>query len=184
MAIPHIPKAAEEREMLLAFLDFQRAVMIDKASGLTQEQWGRRLSPSTMTLGGMIYHLAIVEESWFADIFAGGGLGEPWASVDWESDRDWEWNIAPTMDPEVVLDAYRKAIDRSNEIVAATDSLDQLSEKARGDLSQNASGDRSERWSLRWILIHMIEETARHAGHADLMRESIDGEVGDFRDEG
>lgn len=175
MAIPHIPKVAGELEMLVAFLDYQRAVMIDKASGLTQEQWGQRLEPSTMTLGGMIYHLTVVEESWFADYFAGDGLGEPWASVDWEADRDWEWNVAPTMDPDVVLDAYRQAIKRSNEIVAAATSLDQLSAK------NHSKSD--EPWSLRWILVHMIEETARHAGHADLIRESIDGEVGDFRDD-
>lgn len=175
MAIPHIPKVAGELEMLVAFLDYQRAVMIDKASGLTQEQWGQRFEPSTMTLGGMIYHLTVVEESWFADYFAGDGLGEPWASVDWEADRDWEWNVAPTMDPDVVRDAYRQAIKRSNEIVAAAASLDQLSAK------NHSKSD--EPWSLRWILVHMIEETARHAGHADLIRESIDGEVGDFRDE-
>jgi len=175
MAIPHVPKSAGELEMLVAFLDYQRAVLIDKASGLTQEQWGQRLEPSTMTLGGMIYHLTVVEESWFVDVFAGEGLGEPWASVDWEADRDWEWNVAPTMDREVVLDAYRQAIERSNEIVAAATSLDQLSVK-----KHSKSG---EPWSLRWILVHMIEETARHAGHADLIRESIDGEVGDFRDD-
>lgn len=175
MAIPHIPKVAGELEMLVAFLDYQRAVMIDKASGLTQEQWGQRLEPSTMTLGGMIYHLTVVEESWFVDVFAGEGLGEPWASVDWEADRDWEWNVAPTMDPEVVVDAYRQAIKRSNEIVAAATSLDQLSVK------KHSKSD--EPWSLRWILVHMIEESARHAGHADLIRESIDGEVGDFRDD-
>lgn len=175
MAIPHIPKTGGERETLVAFLDFQRAVMIDKASGLTQEQWGQRLEPSTMTLGGMIYHLTVVEESWFADVFAGLGLGEPWASVDWEADRDWEWNVAPTMDPVDVLAAYRRAIKRSNEIATSADELEQLSAKT-GD-------DQGEHWSLRWILIHMIEETARHAGHADLIRESIDGEVGDFTDE-
>jgi len=175
MTIPHIPKSADEREMLVAFLDYQRAIMLDKASGLTQAQWGQRLEPSTMTLGGMIYHLTVVEESWFGDMFSGEGLGEPWASVDWEADRDWEWTVAPTMDPKTVLDAYRAAIARSNEIVASADKLDQLSTKSRGDTG--------EHWSLRWILIHMIEETARHAGHADLIRESIDGEVGDFRDE-
>ncbi|MEN8040014.1 MAG: DinB family protein [Actinomycetota bacterium] len=176
MDIPHIPKSAGEKETLVAFLDYQRAVMIDKASDLTQEQWRQRLEPSTMTLGGMIYHLAVVEESWFADDFAGEGLGEPWASVDWEADRDWEWNTALTMDPEAVLDAYRRAIDRSNEIVTAAESLDQLSVKTHPRTG--------EHWSLRWILVHMIEETARHAGHADLIRESIDGSTGDFRSEG
>ncbi len=76
------------------------------------------------------------------------------------------------MDPDAVFDAYRKACERSREVVAAAESLDELSVK----------DDDGEQWSLRWILVHMIEETARHAGHADLIRESIDGEVGDFRD--
>ena len=173
MEAPHIPKAAGEREMLVAFLDYQRAVMLDKASGLTHEQWGQRLEPSAMTLGGMIYHLAVVEEDWFASDFVGDELGEPWASVDWKADRDWEWNVAPTMDPETALDAYRRAIERSNQITADAKSLDQLSVKA--------DPTNGEHWSLRWILIHMIEETARHAGHADLIRESIDGSTGDFR---
>lgn len=148
--------------------------MIDKASGLTQEQWGQRLEPSTMTLGGMTYHLALVEEHWFTDVFLGKELGEPWASADWDADPDWEWNVAPTMDIETVLDAYRGAIERSNAIVAEAESLDRLSIK---------SNRSDERWSMRWILVHMIEETARHAGHADLIRESIDGVTGDFRDD-
>ena len=174
MKIPHIPKDAGEKETLVAFLDYQRALMIDKASDLTQEQWGQRLEPSTMTLGGMIYHLVVVEEHWFASAFLGEELGEPWASVDWEADPDWEWNFAPTMDSETVLDAYRRAIERSNVIIAEAESLDQASIKT------HPSG---EHWSLRWILVHMIEETARHAGHADLIRESIDGSTGDFRDD-
>ena len=173
MSHPQIPQAADELETLSAFLDFYRALMLDKAAGLTQAQLGVAMEPSTMTLSGMIYHLTVVEASWFSDIFAGEGIGEPWASVDWDEDRDWEWRIAQSMDPEVVFDAYRDASDRSREIVAAADSLDQLSVKYR-------DGDK---WSLRWILVHMIEETARHAGHADLIRESIDGEVGDFREE-
>jgi len=175
MAHPQTPKNASERETLVEFLDFQRAVMIDKASDLAQDQSGQRLEPSTMTLGGMIYHLALVEEHWFSSVLLGKDLGEPWASVDWETDRNWEWNIAPTMEPEDVLDAYRRAIKRSNEIVAAAESLDELSVKT--------SGKSDEKWSLRWILVHMIEETARHAGHADLIRESIDGETGDFRED-
>ena len=173
MTHPHIPKEAGETEMLTAFLDYYRAVMLDKVGGLTKQQLGTRLKPSTMTLAGMIYHLTVVEASWFSDIFAGEGIGEPWESVDWDDDRDWEWHIAPSMDPAVVFDAYRDACDRSREIVASAQSLDQLSVKDRD----------GEKWSLRWILVHMIEETARHAGHADLIRESIDGEVGDFRDE-
>jgi len=173
MAHPQIPSAAGEVETLNAFLDYYRAVMLDKVGGLTREQLATRLEPSTMTLVGMIYHLALVEAHWFSDIFAGEGIGEPWASVDWDADRDWEWNTAPSMDPTIVFDAYRHACERSREIAEAAESLDQLSVK----------DDDGEKWSLRWILVHMIEETARHAGHADLIRESIDGEVGDFRDE-
>lgn len=173
MIHPIIPKKADETETLLAFLDYYRALMLDKASGLSQDQLGVRLPPSTMTLAGIIYHLALVEANWFSNIFAGEGMGDPWASVDWDADRDWEWSIAPSMDPAAVLEAYREACGRSREIMAAADSLDQLSVKDRD----------GEPWSLRWILVHMIEETARHAGHADLIRESIDGEVGDFRDE-
>jgi hypothetical protein len=172
--IPTIPKSGNERDTLIAFLDFYRAVIIDKCGGLTASQLASRLEPSTLTLPGIAYHLAVVEEDWFQSDFEGGELGEPWSSIDWDADPDWEWDVAPTLDIDDVLDTYRGAIARSNEIVAAAASLDQLSAKAHPRTG--------EHWSLRWILIHMIEETARHAGHADLIRESIDGEVGDFRD--
>ena len=168
-----IPLTGTEKETLVAFLDYYRELLLDKAGGLTQEQLGTRLSPSTMTLAGMIYHLAVVEEAWFSENFLGQTLGEPWSSVDWANDRDWEWDIAPTLEPGLVLGAYREVFERSNEIVAQADSLEQLSVLDAADSKR----------SLRWILVHMIEETARHAGHADLIRESIDGEVGDFRDE-
>jgi hypothetical protein len=173
MARYEIPLAGTETETLVAFLDYYRELILDKAGGLTQEQLGTRLAPSTMTLVGMIYHLAVVEEAWFSENFLGQKLGEPWSSVDWKSDRDWEWDIAPTLDPGLVLGAYRDAFERSNEIVAEAESLDQLS----------VLDDEDSKRSLRWILVHMIEETARHAGHADLIRESIDGEVGNFREE-
>lgn len=173
MPEPTIPKQADERQTLVAFLDYYRELMLDKCGGLTREQLATRLEPSTMTLIGMMYHLAVVEESWFEEVFLGGELGEPWASVDWDADRDWEWHHAPLMDPDDVFAAYRRAFVRSNEIVANTPSLDALSVRDR----------HGEHWSLRWILVHMIEETARHAGHADLIRESLDGSVGDFREE-
>ena len=171
--IPTIPKSGTELETLVAFLDYQRAVIIDKCSGLTASQLATRLEPSSLTLPGLAYHLALVEDDWFQSDFAGDALGEPWASVDWESDPDWEFDVAPTMDIDDVLNAYREAIARSNAIVTAAASCDQLSARAHPRTG--------EHWSLRWILVHMIEETARHAGHADLIRESIDGEVGDFR---
>lgn len=171
MSPPAKPRQADEASTLVAFLDYHRAVILDKCGGLTRTQLAARLEPSTMTLIGIVYHLALVESSWFAERFLGEELGEPWASVDWEADRDWEWHHAAKMEPDDVFAAYRTAFTRSNEITAAAASLDQMSVRNRD----------GQPWSLRWILVHMIEETARHAGHADLIRESIDGEVGDFR---
>lgn len=174
MEIPTIPTHGDERAMLVAFLDYHRAVIIDKCTGLTPEQLATRLGPSALTLPGIAYHLAAVEEDWFVGDMLGEDFGEPWASVDWDAEGpDWEWRTAPTLDIEEVLATYRRAIARSNEIVAAADSLDRLSVRTHPRTG--------EPWSLRYVLVHMIEETARHAGHADLIRESIDGEVGDFR---
>ena len=104
MPRPQIPQSADEFATLTAFLDYYRAVMLDKAGGLTQVQLGMSLPPSTMTLAGAIYHLTVVEAHWFSDMFAGEGIGEPWASVDWDADRDWDWNVAPSMDPEDIFD--------------------------------------------------------------------------------
>lgn len=173
MAHPYPPFAGEERETLVAFLDFYRAVMLDKAAGLTAEQLATRLGPSTLTLGGLIHHLAVVEHWWFNEALAGNEQLEPWASAPWGEDRDWEFTVAPELEPELITARYLEAIELSRQIEAATPSLDTLSAKSR----------EGRHWSLRWILIHMIEETARHAGHADLIRESIDGSVGDFREE-
>jgi uncharacterized damage-inducible protein DinB len=176
MNVPTIPTVGDERTMLVAFLDYYRAVIIDKCLGLTKEQLATRLQPSDLTLPGIAFHLAAVEEDWFVGDMLGEEMGEPWASVDWDAEGpDWEWRTAPTLDIEDVLDTYRRAIARSNEVAASAESLDQLSVRTHPRTG--------EPWSLRFILIHMIEETARHAGHADLIRESIDGEVGDFRDE-
>ena len=175
METPTIPTTGDERVMLVAFLDYYRAVVIDKCAGLSSEQLSTRLEPSDLTLPGIAFHLAAVEEDWFVGDMLGQEMGEPWASVDWNTEGpDWEWRTAPTMDIEEVLDTYRRAIDRSNEVVAAAESLDQPSIRTHPRTG--------EPWSLRFILVHMIQETARHAGHADLIREAIDGAVGDFRD--
>lgn len=170
---PEIPQQGSERETLLAFLDYYRAVLIDKASGLTDEQLHTRLEPSTLTLGGLINHMAVVEDDWFTSDVAGRDIPEPWASAPWDDDRDWEFNSASDVPTDELFGRYREAIERSNQVISSIGNLETLSEK------EDRSG---EKWSLRWILIHMIEETARHCGHADLIRESIDGSVGDFRD--
>ncbi len=171
MRPPEIPQQGSERETLVAFLDYYRAVLIDKASGLTDEQLKVRLEPSTLTLGGLLNHMALVEDDWFTSDVAGGNLPEPWSSAPWEDDPDWEFTSASEVPADELFTRYRDAIARSNQVIASVAELETLSEKA------NQEG---EKWSLRWILIHMIEETARHCGHADLIRESIDGAVGDF----
>jgi uncharacterized damage-inducible protein DinB len=158
-----------ELQRLVQFLDFQRQTVLLKTDGLTRDQMNQPLPPSTLTLGGLLNHLALVEDSWFSDRFAGNGLAEPWASVDWTADPDWEFHQAATMDADELRAAYLRQIERSNEIVAGAD-IEQLS--ARG----NRDG---VHWDLRWVMLHMIEETARHAGHADLLREAIDGTTGE-----
>ncbi|MCL1588812.1 MAG: DinB family protein, partial [Actinomycetia bacterium] len=131
-------------------------------------------APSSLTLGGLINHMAIVEDSWFTDDFAGNPIPEPWASAPWDDDRDWELSTAPDVPTTELFQRYRDAIGRSDAILETVDNLDALSSKLHPD---------GDAWSMRWILIHLIEETARHCGHADFIRESLDGSVGDFRDE-
>ncbi|HSF85849.1 MAG TPA: DinB family protein [Acidimicrobiia bacterium] len=172
MTFPSPPVQSDERSTLKAFLDYYRALIVDKASGLSHEQANTPLAPSTLTLAGIVHHLAVVEQWWFHEFFQGSEPLEPWASVDWEADWDWDFHVAPDLDLQVIFDRYADACARSRLIAGAAESLDQLSERRDRNDQQR---------SLRWILVHMIEEVARHAGHADLIRESIDGATGDFR---
>lgn len=170
MASNEIDAHGDERTQLTQFLDYFRGVLLAKTADLGRSDMARTIPPSTMTLAGLLKHMTVVEESWFNEDFLGLPLGEPWASVDWEADRDWEWRTALDDDPDDLRDRYQAACERSRWVVAATESLDQVSV---------ASGPDGTGWNLRWILIHMIEETARHCGHADLLRETIDGRTGD-----
>jgi hypothetical protein len=161
---------ADERAMLTGFLDFQRATALWKCAGLSAEQMATRLPPSSLTIAGLIHHLALDEDSWFSERFAGVPI-EPWSSVDFDADPEWEFRTALEATPEELLARYRAACDRSRAVVAAAASLDQPS----------VVPDRREQrpFSLRWILVHMIEETARHNGHLDLLREHVDGLTGE-----
>jgi hypothetical protein len=159
-----------ELEQLSAFLDYQRETLLLKTDGLTAAQMAQRLAPSSLTLGGLLHHLALVEDTWFRVRFAGLPDDELWAGHDWDADPDYEFRTAADVEPEELRRRYREACARSREVVAHAVSLDQLSVEKRRN---------GEQFDLRWMLLHMIEETARHAGHADLLRESIDGTVGD-----
>lgn len=164
---PHIPFAADERTMLLAFLDFYRASLKDRAWGLNRDQLQQALSPSSLTLARIIGHMAWVEDTWFRVRFDGDETAPVWAGIDWETDGDGEMTLASTWSVEDLMANFDEAVDDSNRRAAAAPSLDQLSE---------APTNTGEHWDLRWILIHMIEEYARHCGHADFIRESIDGD--------
>jgi hypothetical protein len=94
----------------------------------------------------------------------------PWVGVDWDVDPNWEFRTAAALQPEALRQRYRDACHRSRRVVSATTSLDELSAEGRADVRH---------FSLRWVLLHLIEETARHVGHADLLREALDGTVGE-----
>jgi hypothetical protein len=156
--------------MLSQYLDYQRETLLSKTDGLTREQLTRKHSPSELTLAGLLYHLALTEEVWMEVRFAGLPDREPWASVDRDDDPNWEFRTAALLEPEQLRSRYREACNRSREVVLTSTGLDQLSVKALGD---------GRNFSLRWVLLHLVEETARHAGHADFLREAIDGTVGE-----
>ena len=161
--------------MLRAFLDFHRDTLRRKTAGLTSEQLNATHPPSTMTLGGMLKHLALVEDNWFSVVLLGNDDAEPWRSVDWDADRDWEWHTAAGDDPawlSSLFDESVAAADRCIDLALADGGLDRLS-------ARESRHEGEGHFSLRWILLHMIEEYARHNGHADLLRERLDGTVGD-----
>ncbi|CAL9330339.1 DinB family protein [Streptomyces sp. enrichment culture] len=166
---PIPPAHADERTMLEAWLDFHRATLALKCSGLTDDQLRTAAaSPSSMTLLGLVQHMAEIERNWFRRVFAGQQL----PPVFGEDNRD-----GFALRPEVGLDeataAWRAEVERGRELIADA-SLDDS-----GLLSGQEAGHVGDQGvSLRWILVHMIEEYARHNGHADLLREQVDGTTG------
>src|SRR4051812_44608349 len=157
-------------------LGWHRDTLRIKTDGLDAGQLDQRLEPSTMTLGGMLKHMAYVEDWWFNQVFAGNPEPERWASVDWAADNDWDWHSATEDTPEQLHALLYEAIAASDRILrealASSDGLASLAQMP----SRRHPG---QRFSPRWVVVHMLEESARHNGHADLTRESIDGQVGD-----
>lgn len=165
------PTNGPEVLQLRAWLDFHRDTLKQKAMGLTREQLALTLGPSTLTLGGLLKHMALVEDNWFSIVLLGNEDAEPWRGVDWDSDPDWEFRTAADDSPEVLLGLLEDAIAASDRILDEIgDNLDLVAKRTRSQTG--------EAFDLRWILIHMVEEYARHNGHADLIRESIDGATG------
>ncbi|MFJ4295698.1 DinB family protein [Curtobacterium sp. NPDC089689] len=167
------PVDGDEAATLRGFLRYQRDTFAWKTSGLDAEDLARTLPPTSMTLGGMVKHLAYVEDDWFQRWTLGRERPEPWASVDWSQDPDWEWHSAADDAPDALRQLWRDAVTRSDAAVEQA-----LADGGLGRPADRAWQDGS-RASLRWVLVHMIEEYARHNGHADLLRESVDGLVGE-----
>jgi uncharacterized damage-inducible protein DinB len=165
------PLAADEPTMLAAFLDYHRDTLLEKVAGLDRSQLGQTTAASALTLAGLLKHMALVEDHWFNDTFLGRAPVEPWASAPWDDDRDWEFHSALDDEPETLTDLYSAACARSRAALAQADSLDDESVRTR-----RGTGTA---FTLRWIMVHMIEETARHNGHGDLLREAIDGTTGE-----
>jgi uncharacterized damage-inducible protein DinB len=166
------PLAADEGATLVGFLNYQRDTMRWKCSGLTAAQLATPLAPTTMTLGGLLKHLAVVEAGWLNLTFAGGVEMPSWFKDLDQGDPDWSFTSASAASPEQLFAWFDESIAVSDRVIAEA----QASPEGLGALSQEDDG---KRFSLRWILCHLIEEYARHNGHADLLRESIDGQSGD-----
>ncbi len=172
---PEPPAEGGEVATLLGFLDYQRATLEWKCRGLSDEQLRVARPPSPMTLGGLLKHLACVEDSWFTEVVAGELAVEPWASADFEADPEWNWRSAASDSGEELRALWSEAVNRSRAVVRA-----QLAGGEQEALSEtHADWQLPHPVSLRWVLVHLIEEYARHNGHADLIRESIDGQTGD-----
>ena len=154
-----------ERETLEGALDWYRAIVENKVDGLGLDEAGRIMTPTGISLLGVIRHLGWVERGWFQEVFAGDEV----ESIDSDEDNSPEFVLGSDDSVESIVAFYRGEVKRSRQIAAAS-ALDDLSART------TSFGDRV---SLRWILVHMVEETARHAGHLDIMREMIDGRTGD-----
>ena len=163
------PIAVGEMDSLRAFLDFHRATLLWKVEGLSKQELSRPLTPSGTNLLGMVKHLAFVERYWFGIFFAGLDLPMPGS----DEDPDADWRIEPDETVEQVVALYHAEVARSRELVAGASPDD----RGRGKVVRR-DGPASN-FSLRWIMLHMIEETARHNGHADVLRELTDGATGE-----
>jgi uncharacterized damage-inducible protein DinB len=162
----HVPPVADEREALLGFLEHQRQIVRRSAHGLTDRRAAERASASSLCVGSVIKHLAMVERSWMQVV-----RQEPGAMTDFAAYED-GFRFDPGDSLADVLADYEQAAAETEKCVAEYDDLGEPVPVPRGVpwLPQDV-----EAWSLRWVLLHLIEETARHAGHADVIRESVDG---------
>ena len=170
------PVAGNEVDTLIGTLERLRRYVQWKCGDLDSAGMRATLGPSTMTLGGLLKHLAVVEDDQFSVKLRGQPRHAPFDTVDWDSDPDWEWHSAAQDSPDQLMALWQEAVGRSRALVAeaiADGGLDQLA-------AFTSPSGRTP--SLRRLITDMIEEYARHVGHADLIRESVDGLVGEDPD--
>ncbi|WP_435880596.1 DinB family protein [Streptomyces zaomyceticus] len=166
------PSTGDERAMLAGFLADQRTTLVLKCAGLGGAEGAaslarRAVEPSTLSLLGLVRHLTDVERRWFGAVLAGQeDAGPLWSSAE-DPDGDFDGASADPASVAAAWKAWREAVDFAERFAAEAPDLDVSGRDAwRGTVS------------LRWVLVHMIEEYARHNGHADLLRERIDGARG------
>lgn len=158
----------DEKSTLCGWMDFHRATILMKLEGLDDVSIRRRLVPSGTSLIGLVKHLSLAEHYWFTQIFAGSDAGLPRPN-----DPEADWRVGDGESTEDVVNLYIASCDRSRRIVDGAS----LDDHAKWGKITNRRGP-SSIFTLRWILTHMIEETARHNGHADIVRELLDGQTG------
>jgi hypothetical protein len=155
----------DERTMLTVWLDYQRATLLWKCEGVDGDALARKGVPtSNLSLLGLVRHMTFVEWSWFEKVFGGDPSPQPFPT---DPDPDADFNDLDPARAGEDLEHWARQCDVSRAIITSADSLDQLAQRTSNPVT------------LRWIMVHMIEEYARHNGHADLLREGIDGAVGE-----
>ena len=165
-----IPLAADERTTLTAFLAHYRRQFLDRCRRVRDDDLRRPLTGSGLTLARLLTHLAYVERVWFTVRLDGAQLPPPFAGLDWRRDVDAEMTVSDGWAGEDLIALLEQTIEDSDRRLRASGSLDRPTEGVDGN---------GDHWSLRWILVHLIEEYARHCGHADLLREAVDGDLAD-----
>jgi uncharacterized damage-inducible protein DinB len=168
---PQTADAEGEVATLTSFLDYQRMTLEWKCSRLDDAALAMRLPTSALSLGGMLRHLTRVEDYWFGEVAARAQAPlPPWASMEWAA----EWDDAAGIPGDELRRTWDERVAASRAVVAA-----RVAEGPAALDERFAAWDGNGTVTLRWVLVHMIEEYARHNGHADLLREAIDGETGE-----
>ena len=159
---PMVTGTGSEREVLESFLDFHRGVIVRKIADLPDAAVRRRLVSSQTTLAGLLRHLAVTERQWFQQVLS----SQPAPVGERANDPDTSWVVSGAQTVLHLVASYEQECARSREATAGRELDETVRHPILGEVS------------LRWIYVHMIEETARHAGHADILRELTDGATG------